>query len=76
MPKRVVELLFTAILISMLMPGEAHAYIDLGTGSYAFQVLIAFILGGLFSVKVFWRKLVVSIRSHFSKEKQRERTSR
>jgi len=32
-------------------------YIDPGTGSMAFQVFIAFFVGGLFMLKVYWMKV-------------------
>jgi hypothetical protein len=32
-------------------------YIDPGSGSYLVQVIIAAILGGLFWIKKFWRKV-------------------
>jgi hypothetical protein len=35
------------------------AYIDPGSGSLLIQCLIAFLLGLLFAVRVFWRKLTV-----------------
>lgn len=38
-------------------PSEALAYLDPGTGSYAFQILIAFIVGAVFSLKVYWKKI-------------------
>jgi hypothetical protein len=38
-------------------PGRAHAYLDPGTGSYLFQILIAALVGGLFTVKLFWGRL-------------------
>jgi len=45
----------TAIL---LIPETAQAYIDPGTGSYVVQLLLAGILGALFAIKVFWRRLI------------------
>lgn len=36
---------------------EAYAYLDAGTGSYVIQVVIAFIFGGLLSVKIFWNRI-------------------
>jgi hypothetical protein len=35
----------------------AHAYIDPGTGSYVFQILIAAVVGAAFSIKLFWRRI-------------------
>jgi len=34
-----------------------HAYIDAGTGSLFIQFLIAGAVGGLFLIKIFWRKI-------------------
>ena len=33
------------------------AYIDLGTGSYVFQLLVGAVLGGLFALKLFWQRI-------------------
>jgi hypothetical protein len=40
-------------------------YIDLGSGSYLIQIIIAAVLGGVFYVKIFWYK----IKTFFSKKK-------
>ncbi len=45
---------------------RAYGYIDIGSYTYAIQVLIAFILGGLVSLRVYWRKL----SSFFRKDKE------
>jgi hypothetical protein len=34
-----------------------HAYIDAGTGTLIIQFLIAGFVGGLFLIKVFWKKV-------------------
>lgn len=34
------------------------AYVDPGTGSYVLQVLLAGALAGVFSIKLFWRRIV------------------
>jgi hypothetical protein len=46
-----------------MLPERVYAYVDPGTGSYVFQVIVAFILGGLFSVKLFWRRIIDFIKS-------------
>lgn len=43
--------------ILFLHTQNAYAYLDLGTGSYFFQIIISFIVGGLFSIKLFWKKI-------------------
>ena len=51
------------ILIYLIVqPKEAHAYIDPASGSYVIQIIIAFMLGGLFAIKTFWR----SIKNYFT----------
>jgi hypothetical protein len=41
----------------LLTAAPAHAYIDLGTGSYFLQFLLALALGSLVYVKNIWLKL-------------------
>lgn len=47
----------------------AAGYIDPGTGSYVFQIAIAFFVGLAFSVKVFWKKISAFVRKTFSGKK-------
>ena len=51
-----------ALLYLGVLLGDAHAYLDPGTGSYIFQMLIASVVGGLFALKMYWRKLKESVR--------------
>ena len=41
------------------------AYIDPGTGSYLFQLVICFLVGSLFFLKQAWGRLVDFIRRNF-----------
>ena len=43
--------------LHMTAPGEALAYIDPGAGSYAFQVLLALLLGAAVSIRAFWSSI-------------------
>ena len=43
--------------IVILFPKNVYAYLDMGTGSYIIQVVIAAIFGGLFAIKLFWNKI-------------------
>jgi hypothetical protein len=48
----------TAILILLiLLPAQAQAYLDPGTGSAVIQMLVAGVMGALFVIKTYWRKL-------------------
>lgn len=42
---------------TLAAPGRALAYLDPGTGSYLFQILIAALVGGLFAIKLFWGRI-------------------
>ena len=47
-----------AVLASLLLVREEHAYLDPGAGSYILQILIASLFGALFVLKVFWGRIV------------------
>jgi hypothetical protein len=47
-----------AVLASLVLAREAHAYLDPGTGSYILQIVIASLFGALFMLKVFWGRIV------------------
>ncbi len=63
-------LLILAVLV--ISYDYAWAYIDLSTGSYVIQILLAGLLGALFTLKSYWK----NIRNFFSKKsvKKRKRT--
>jgi hypothetical protein len=48
--------LFSVYFLFLTAP-SAHAYLDPGTGSYIFQVVIGAFLGVAVAVKLFWRRL-------------------
>jgi hypothetical protein len=49
----------------LLLPSLAQAYLDPGTGSYAVQLLIGTLLGGLFAIGVFWRRVIGWVKHLF-----------
>lgn len=50
----------------------AFAYLDPGTGSYVFQVLIAIVVGSLFAIKMFWAKVTGVLKKTFTREKDKK----
>ena len=44
-------------VIQILAPENAYAYLDPGAGSYIYQVMIAFIVGLVFTFKQFYSRL-------------------
>ena len=46
------------IMLSFVMVQNVWAYIDPGTGSYFFQLLIGVLVGLVFSAKLYWHKIM------------------
>jgi len=57
-------------LFCLILPQEAYAYLDPGTGSYIFQLAIAVLIGGFFAIKLYWRKIKTFIGNLFSKRQR------
>lgn len=47
----------SVLIITMIFPKYSYAYIDPGTGSYLFQMLMAGLLGSAFVIKMAWRNI-------------------
>ncbi|MBA4391875.1 MAG: hypothetical protein C0399_13200 [Syntrophus sp. (in: bacteria)] len=64
-------ILFLIVTLQIVFSQNAYAYLDPGTGSYIFQVLIAVVIGGLFAIKMFWQKIKVFFSNHFSGKQEK-----
>lgn len=51
------------ILLWLIFPRPAYAYLDPGTGSYMLQLILAALLGAAFAVKVFWNDIKTFFRN-------------
>ena len=58
-------ILFVA-LATLIFPERSEAYLDPGTGSFVFQMIIASIIGGLYTIKTYWRNII----KFFKKDKK------
>ncbi len=58
MMKKIIRISAIALAVAFLAPVAALAYIDPGTGSYVIQLAIAAFVGVMFSVRIFWKKIV------------------
>ncbi len=65
------NLLFLVFVFLIASERRASAYLDPGTGSYVFQIMIAGLVGGLFAIKMYWKKLVSLV---IKKESDREKS--
>jgi len=64
-------LINTIILFSLLLiiARPAYAYLDPGSGSFILQIILGAVLGGLFTVKIYWQKLKTFIFKIFGRAK-------
>jgi O-antigen/teichoic acid export membrane protein len=44
-------------LVFLVVPREADAYLDPATGSAIIQMVVASVMGALFVVRVYWRRI-------------------
>jgi hypothetical protein len=51
----------------LVVPGTAWAYIDPGTGSYLFQLLIAGGLAGLYTLRRYWQNVKTAVGGLFGR---------
>jgi hypothetical protein len=58
--------IYSTTYILPLLIGLA-AYLDPGSGSYIIQLIIAGLMGGLFMVGIYWKRLKAYFRNLFSK---------
>lgn len=63
MQSSVWKVIGAAVLIALLFPRDAFAYIDPGSGSLIFQTVVAALAGIAYAVRVYWAR----IRSVFNR---------
>ena len=64
----------TIILLGLILPADAHAYLDPGTGSYLLQIVIASLFGILISIRMFWGRIKTFFAKLFSRNSMNDRT--
>ena len=47
-------------------------YLDPGSGSYIFQLIIAMLVGAMFLIKVYWRRIKALFAQLFSRDSKDE----
>jgi hypothetical protein len=68
MKSRAAWVMVFLICFSLISLPSAHAYVDPGTGSYIFQVVIGVFLGAAVAVKLWWRKLWSLVRHRSARD--------
>ncbi len=62
---RIMTILALLAIIDLSFPRHAYAYLDPGTGTYLFQLLVAALLGAAVGVKIFWYKIKLFFKKLF-----------
>ena len=66
---RLLSFLFvTVFFLAVIFRENAFAYLDPASGSYILQLLLAFLFGALFAIKIFWHKIRTFFSGLFSKK--------
>ena len=55
-----------ALLVSPILLRPAYGYLDPGTGSYIIQLLVGGLLGGLFAIGLFWKRVLAFVKRLFT----------
>ncbi|MCJ7655183.1 MAG: hypothetical protein MUO97_07820 [Dehalococcoidia bacterium] len=69
--RKLFSILFLVVTFQFTFSQNAFAYLDPGTGSYIFQVMVAFVIGGLYTIKKYWQKIKNFFSNHFSKKQEK-----
>jgi hypothetical protein len=67
-----IEITLLLILYLVVSPAPAHAYLDPGTGSYITQIVIGFLVGGLYMSKIYWHQLKSLLTNLFTRKKKND----
>ena len=63
-------IIFLVLLYFFVFAKPTYAYLDPGTGSYITQLMIGFVAGGLYLLKLYWQKIVGVVKRLFRKPKK------
>ena len=58
----------SVLLLLLISERPAEAYIDPGTASYVFQIIVGAVLGGVFLLRTYWSRLLTTVRSMVSRD--------
>jgi len=61
-----------SLLLQSLFLKDQPLYLDPGSGSFLFQMLLATLVGALFAIKIYWKK----ITAYFGKNKQKDNSGK
>ena len=69
---KLLQIFLLTLIFIVVTYDYAHAYIYPSTGSYILQLVLAGLLGALFTLKIFWKKIKLTIVQLFSRNNRAE----
>jgi hypothetical protein len=70
---RCLKILTVLSIFYSVFPKPVYAYIDLGSGSYFFQLILGALLGIGFAIKIYWKKIKSSLANLFLKHRKKQK---
>lgn len=71
--KKLLTVLALVILVYLASPSPIYAYLDPGTGSFIFQLVIAGLAGAAFVIKMYWGKIKALFARLSSQDDQKDK---
>jgi len=56
-PKHLFAICLFVTSLLFVLPTDAHAYLDPGSGSFIIQIILAGIMGVMLMAKIYWKKI-------------------
>ena len=66
---RGIVLAMLCFLCEAIYPQKAYAYLDPGSGSFLFQLLLGVLLGAVFSMKLWWVRFKTFVTARFRRNR-------
>jgi len=76
MEQNQIRIKIISLILLATLSGPAYAYLDPGTGSIIFQAIIASVIVGFASIKLWWNKLLNLFISHNNDKKPKKKNTK
>ena len=64
------KFIYVYLITLVLIPNNAYAYLDPGTGSIILQAILGFIAASVATISFYWSKVKLFFSKKFNKEKK------
>lgn len=71
--RKFLSVLVLVTVFYLASPSPTYAYLDPGTGSFIFQLIIAGLAGAAFAVKMYWSKIKAFFRREDTTDSTQEK---